>query len=397
MNFSRDVVIVGGCGHVGLPLGIAFARAGLSVVLFDTNQRVVEQVQTGKMPFLEAGADLALEQVVQAGTLLASTDPAVVGQSEHVIVVVGTPVDDHLTPDPNAVPSAVGALLGDMHDGQHLVLRSTVFPGVTRVVERLVEHSGVALDVSFCPERIAEGKALEELNQLPQIVSGRTPRSVERASDLFRNLTDSIVVLEVEEAELAKLFTNTWRYIKFAAANQLFMIANDHGLDFERIRAAVQFDYPRAADMPGPGFAAGPCLLKDTMQLATFDSNNFTLGHASVMVNEGLPLYVVDRLERRFDLSTLTVGILGMSFKGESDDVRSSLAYRLRRLLRFKTGRVVCTDPYVAHDPELLPLDAVLAQSDVLIIGAPHQAYAQLEPQVPVVDLWNLLGGGVLV
>ena len=397
LQFSRDVVIVGGCGRVGLPLGIAFARAGLTVTLFDTNRRVVEQVQSAKMPFLEAQADEALEAVVRAGTLRATADAAAVSQAEHVIVVVGTPVDDHLTPDPNAVPGAVQALLGDLQDGQHLVLRSTVFPGVTAVVERLVARSGVGLDVSFCPERIAEGKALEELGVLPQIVAGRSERAVRRASELFGRLTASIVVLEVEEAELAKLFTNTWRYIKFAVANQLFMIANDHGLDFERIRAALQFDYPRAADMPGPGFAAGPCLLKDTMQLATFDSNNFTLGHASMMVNEGLPLYVVDRLEKRFDLPTMTVGILGMAFKGESDDVRSSLAYRLRRLLRFKTGRVVCSDPYVAQDPELVPLEVVLAQSDLLIIGAPHRGYADLEPTVPVVDLWNLLGGGVLV
>ena len=398
MNFSRDVVIVGGCGHVGLPLGIAFARAGLNVALFDTNRRVVEQVQSAKMPFMEAGADEALEAAVSSGRLTASAEPHVVGQAEHVIVVVGTPVDDHLTPDPNAVPAAVDALLGDLRDGQHLVLRSTVFPGVTAVVERLVAQSGIDLEVSFCPERIAEGRALDELHVLPQIVAGRTEQATARASALFRHLTDSIVELEIEEAELAKLFTNTWRYIKFAAANQLFMIANDHGLDFERIRAALQFDYPRAADMPGPGFAAGPCLLKDTMQLATFDANNFTLGHASVMVNEGLPLYVVDRLEKRYDgLASMTVGILGMAFKGESDDVRSSLAYRLRRLLRFKAGRVMCTDPHVTLDPDLQPLEVVLAQSDLLIIGAPHRAYEDLQPSVPVVDLWNLLGGGVLV
>jgi UDP-N-acetyl-D-mannosaminuronic acid dehydrogenase len=220
---------------------------------------------------------------------------------------------------------------------------------------------------------------------------------VRRAEDLFGHLTESIVVLDVEEAELAKLFTNTWRYIKFAAANQLFMIANDHGLDFERIRAALQLDYPRAADMPGPGFAAGPCLLKDTMQLATVHSNNFTLGHASVMVNEGLPLYVVERLERRFDLATMKIGILGMAFKGESDDTRSSLSYRLRRLLKFKAADVLCTDPYVVRDPDLVPLEHVLDESDLLVIGAPHRVYADLAPRVPIVDLCNLLGGGVLV
>ena len=109
-----------------------------------------------------------------------------------------------------------------------------------------------------------------------------------------------------EEAELAKLFTNTWRYIKFAAANQLYMMANDFGLDYERIRPAlVRHNYPRAADLPGAGFAAGPCLFKDTMQLAAFNNNNFNLGQASVSINEGLPLYVVARLEQRYDLPAI--------------------------------------------------------------------------------------------
>ncbi|EQD32751.1 nucleotide sugar dehydrogenase, partial [mine drainage metagenome] len=153
-----------------------------------------------------------------------------------------------------------------------------------------------------------------------------------------------IVELEPEEAELAKLFTNTWRYIKFATANQLYMIANDFGLDYDRIRTALAHNYPRAQDLPGAGLAAGPCLLKDTMQLAAFNNNQFTLGHSAMLINEGLPLYTVARLEQRFDLSQMTVGILGMAFKGESDDIRSSLSYRLKRILQFKSKRVLCTD-----------------------------------------------------
>ncbi len=280
-TFPNDVVIVGGCGHVGLPLGIAYAEAGLSVVLFDTNEAVVEQVGSGKMPFLEAGAAELLERQVGSGRISATSAAEVVSDAEHVVVVVGTPVDDHLNPDPRAVSSAVATLLPHLRDGQILVLRSTVYPGVTATVERIITTSGLDVDVSFCPERIAEGRALVELRELPQIVSGRTDRAVRRAQDLFLHLTDTTIVLEIEEAELAKLFTNTWRYIKFAAANQLYMIANDYGLDFERIRSAMGQQYPRAADLPGPGFAAGPCLLKDTMQLAAFNNNNFLLGHAA--------------------------------------------------------------------------------------------------------------------
>jgi UDP-N-acetyl-D-mannosaminuronic acid dehydrogenase len=172
------------------------------------------------------------------------------------------------------------------------------------------------------------------------------------------------------------------------------MIANDFGLDFAKIRAALKQDYPRAADMPGPGLAAGPCLLKDTMQLAAFNNNNFTLGHASMTINEGLPMYVVARLEREYDLGSMTVGILGMAFKAESDDIRSSLSYKLKRLLRFRAGRVLCTDPYVKDDHELWPLDDVLAESDLLVVATPHTVYRDIDAKVPVVDIWNLLGHG---
>jgi UDP-N-acetyl-D-mannosaminuronic acid dehydrogenase len=397
MAFSRDIAIVGGCGHVGLPLGIAFADVGLTVTLFDTNAATVDQVAAGKLPFLERGAEEPLQRLVGAGTLVPTMVPESVSDAEHVVVVIGTPVDAHLNPDPKSVPAAVGALVPHLRDGQHLVLRSTVYPGVTAMVERLIAESGLAVDVSFCPERIAEGKAMTELYSLPQLVSSRTPAGLAAARRLFGHLTESTVELEVEEAELAKLFTNTWRYIKFAAANQLYMIANDYGLDFERIRSALRQDYPRAADLPGPGLAAGPCLLKDTMQLAAFNNNNFTLGHASMMINEGLPLYLVYRLEQRYDFTDMTVGILGMAFKAESDDIRSSLSYKLRRLLRFKASRVLCTDPYVTDDPDLAPLEQVVEQSDLLLIGAPHRCYTDLDVDVPIIDIWNLLGNGVLV
>ena len=281
--------------------------------------------------------------------------------------------------------------------GQILILRSTVYPGVTARVEKMVAGLGVDLDVAFCPERIAEGQAMTELFELPQIVSSRTARGLDRASSLFRKLTPTLVPMTPEEAELAKLFTNTWRYIKFAVANQLYMMANDRGLDFERIRQGLALDYSRAADMPGAGFAAGPCLFKDTMQLAAFNNNNFALGHTAMAINEGLPLYLVARLEQRFDLSSMTVGILGMAFKGGSDDIRSSLSYKLKRLLAFKADRVLCTDPYVTTDPDLTPLATVLAQADLMIIAAPHPEYAGLHTGKPVADVWNVLGKGVVV
>jgi UDP-N-acetyl-D-mannosaminuronic acid dehydrogenase len=252
------------------------------------------------------------------------------------------------------------------------------------------------MTVTFCPERIAEGKAMEELYSLPQIIGARDELAAKWASQLFSKLTDSVIVTTPEEAELAKLFTNAWRYIKFAAVNQFFMMANDYGIDFEEVRKAVSQDYPRAADMPSAGFAAGPCLFKDTMQLAAFSNNTFALGHSSMLVNEGLPLYVVQQIEKKYDLKNLTVGILGMSFKPEVDDKRSSLSYKLRRILQFKAKDVICSDPFVV-DPKLVNLEMVLSNSDLIIIGTPHSQYKKIEFKQPVIDVWNLTGKGVLI
>ena len=396
-QFSLDVVVIGGCGHVGLPLAIAFADRGARVGIYDVSDAAVATVNGGRLPFDEPGAAPLLERAVAAGRLRASVDPSVVGSAEHVVVVIGTPVDEHLNPDQQAIPIALGGCAPYLRDGQLLVLRSTVFPGVTALVEKMIAALGVQIEVAFCPERIAEGKAMTELFELPQIVSSRSPRGLERASKLFGLLTDRIVVLSPEEAELAKLFTNVWRYIKFAAANQFYMMANDRGLDFDRIRKGLAQDYPRAADMPGAGFAAGPCLFKDTMQLAAFNNNQFALGHTAMTVNEGLPLYLVHRLEQRFDLSSMTVGILGMAFKGGSDDIRSSLSYKLKRILAFKANKVLCADPYVTVDPNLVPHEEVIAQSDLLVIAAPHPEYRGLVTEKPVADIWNVLEQGVKV
>ena len=394
---KTKLVVIGGCGHVGLPLAMAFADRGCSVVSYDINPEAVKLVNSGQMPFMEPAADEVMARIRKSGTFSASTDPAVISEAEVLIVVIGTPVDEHLNPDAEAVPNAVVQLGPYLRKGQLLVLRSTVYPGVTSLVERRMREMGHDIELAFCPERIAEGKAFTELFDLPQIVSATSDRALARAKDLFLKLTDQVVETTPEEAELAKLFTNTWRYIKFAAANQFFTIANDFGLDFARIQHAITFDYPRAQDMPGPGFAAGPCLFKDTMQLAAFNNNNFMLGHSSMMVNEGLPLYVVSKLEEKHDLSQLTVGILGMAFKSESDDIRSSLSYKLRRILKFKAKNVLCTDEYVTTDASLVSLDEVLEKSDIVIVGSPHKQYKNLKINKPTVDVWNLLGNGTLI
>jgi UDP-N-acetyl-D-mannosaminuronic acid dehydrogenase len=349
------------------------------------------------MPFAEEGAEPILTKTLANKSFCATTDHKEISSAEIVIVVIGTPVDEHLNPDPNAVVHAMTACLPFMNSSQLVILRSTVFPGVTERVKDLLAQSDLNPDVTFCPERILEGHALKELRELPQIIGANDEKAASRASAIFETLGVKTIRVTPEEAELAKLFTNAWRYIKFAAANQFWLMSNEAGLDFSKIREAVIFDYPRASDLPNAGFSAGPCLFKDTMQLAAFSNNTFGLGHSAMMVNEGLPLYVVKKIEEKYDLKELRVGILGAAFKGESDDIRSSLSYKLKKILEFKTKNVLMTDPYVTVDANLVSLDQILAHSDFLIIGAPHKIYRDLVTTKPIIDIWNLLGNGNLI
>ena len=336
-----DCVVVGGCGHVGLPLALSFADVGCRVGIYDTDSAKISQVRAGTMPFMERGADALLQRVLPTGRLELSDDAAMVGRTATVIMVIGTPIDEFMNPSMGLFERVVDELAPHLRSGVLIVLRSTVYPGTTEYVETRLNGRGVAADVAFCPERIAEGYALEESRTLPQIIGVHTDQAFERASDLFEKLDVEVIRTTPKEAEMAKLLTNTWRYMKFAIANQFFEIAHQAGLDYSRILHAVRHHYPRAADLPAPGLAAGPCLLKDTMQLAAFSTDHFPMGHSAMLINEGLPTYMIDMLDRRRHLQGQTVGILGMAFKGDSDDPRSSLSYKLKKLAGFKGARVL--------------------------------------------------------
>ena len=392
MNDPLDLVIVGGCGHVGLPLALSLADCGYRVGIDDIDATKVAFVKAGNVPFLENGADALLKRLLPTGRLELASDPRLVESTDTVILVIGTPIDEFMNPSVRIFDKVLDELIPHLKKSTMIVLRSTVFPGTTESVERRLRAAGIQADVVFCPERIAEGHALEELRTLPQLIGATTDRAFEKASRLFERLGVSTVRTTPIEAELAKLLTNTWRYMKFAIANQFFQIAHRSGVDYNNVLEAIRHDYPRAADLPGPGFAAGPCLLKDTMQLSAFTPDHFPMGQAAMQINEGLPNYIVDALNSRKPLQGRTVGILGMAFKGESDDPRASLAYKLRKLAAFKGAHVLCTDPFI-EDPSFSSLEKVLSDSDILVIAAPHRAYKKLDlASRDVVDIWGITG-----
>lgn len=389
---TADVTVIGGAGHVGIPLVLSFAAKGLHVNVNDLNQRNLAELEAGRLPFIEYGAGELLTAALRESRLSFTCKPCQISQSGPVIVTIGTPVDEFLNPDRKVVQDCIDGLLPYLRDHQLLVLRSTLYPGTTDWINSYLARRGRKLKVAFCPERIVQGHGIDELARMPQIVSGTSPAAADEAAALFRHIAPEVVVLDPIEAEFAKLFGNAYRYIEFAVTNQFYLIAKSAGLDYHRILQAMKHNYPRAGNIPLPGYAAGPCLMKDTMQLTAFARNEFSLGNAAMLVNEGLPLHIVDELRRDFQLDKMTVGLLGMAFKADIDDVRASLSYKFKKVLGGYAAEVLTTDPFVTSDPDLLPFDEVVARSDVLILCTPHTIYRTADMQgKPVIDVWGMV------
>lgn len=397
-QFKYDLCVVGGAGHVGLPFALVFANQGLNVVIYDINQSALEKIGKGIVPFMEAGAEVLLKKALDKGNLVLSDQANIIRQSKTIVITIGTPVDEFTNPVFSGIQKSFEYLLPFFHSEQLLILRSTLYPGTTDWLDEWLINHNQSMRIAFCPERIVQGKGIEEIMTLPQIVSGNSPEAEQAAIDFFKNINVEIVTLTPKEAEFAKLFSNAYRYITFAIANQFYMITTNANVDYERVLKGVKYHYPRLEGLPGAGFAAGPCLYKDTMQLNAFANNNFFLGQAAMNVNEGLVLYIVDRLSKKYDLRNTTIGLLGMAFKSNNDDIRSSLSYKMKKMMKFRAKEVLSTDPYVTEDHELSPLEEVIEKSDLLILCSPHKQYKTLDTKgKPVIDIWGFRGNGTLI
>lgn len=389
---KTTIATVGGAGHVGFPLCAMLADSGFITHCIDVNAQTTALINSGRAPFIEEGIQEVLDRVL--GHTFFAQHPSGFADayrlSDCIIVTVGTPTDKHGNPRLDAITSVARDLLPHL-DGQLVMLRSTVFPGTTERVAAYFRENGVDCDVAFCPERIVQGQAVLELKTLTQIVSGTTPRAVERAKAIFEQLGVATEVGSVAAAEVAKLGLNGWRYARFAYANDLYRVATALGIDWPELERLMKNGYPRGADMPSPGFAAGPCLVKDTQQLMAADPNGFPVGRVATQVNEGMPDVVVRRLEALgVRIEGATVGILGMAFKADNDDTRDSLSFKLKKILEFQGARVLCSDEFATGDGWVTK-ERLVEESDAIVVGVGHSAYKGLV--VPagktVVDLWG--------
>jgi len=389
MSYKYDICIVGGLGHIGLPLGIVFASKGLKVCLQDINKESAEIVSRGDLPFVEYEAETLLQETLKNGNLTISLEPQSISEAKNIIITIGTPVDEYMNSRTREFLEFISSLKEYLNPDQLIIIRSSIAPNACEQIKRTLGEDK-PWKLSYCPERIVQGYAVKELKKLPQIVAGFSDDAVSEASNLFKKISSSIIETTMHEAELAKLFANSWRYIQFAIANQFYMICEDQGVDYNKVRGAMVEGYERASQLPSAGFAAGPCLLKDTMQISSFYQGGFLLGHSAMMVNEGLPNFLVNQMKAKYDLKKRKVGILGMAFKADVDDIRDSLSFRLSKILKFSGAEVFCSDEF-AQSPDFVTKEEILDNCETIIIAAPHSNYNNLvfPETVDVVDIWK--------
>ena len=273
---------------------------------------------------------------------------------------------------------------------QIIIIRSSIYPGICNKIYRIIKSK--CKNLSYCPERIVQGKAISELPKLPQLVSGKNKKAILESSKLFRKVCKKIIYTKVIEAELVKLFSNAYRYINFSISNQFYMICQNQNLNFFKIRDIMKDGYSRNSSIPMSGFTAGPCLLKDTMQLSSFYNHKFLLGHSAMSINEGIPKFIINKLEKKFNLKKKTVGVLGLAFKSETDDIRDSLSIKLLQLLKSKKVKTLQSDEYFKTKENIDKID-LIKKSDIIIVSTPHKAYKKLKigKNKILVDIWGLI------
>ena len=388
MKYNKKICIIGGGGHVGFPLGLTLASKKNFVYLYEKNKVICHKINNGTIPYFEIGAENLLKKYQK--NLIAGCETSYITESDIIIISIGTPVNKNYKPELNTFLKLFYFLKKKINKNQIIIIRSSVYPGITDKIKKILK--GVNENISYCPERILQGKALVELPKLPQIISGYNKKSIHVATKLFNLISSKTIVTSVLEAELVKLFSNAWRYITFAASNQFFMICQNFDIDFNMVRKFMMDGYDRNANLPIAGFAAGPCLLKDTMQLSHFVKNKFPLGIESLNINEGLPFYIVQNLKKKYNLKKKNIGILGLAFKSDVDDVRDSLSFKLLNILKKECSNVFVSDEFFEH-PHGLSKEELIKKSDIIIIAVPHTKYKKIK--IPkkkiIIDTWGII------
>jgi len=410
------VSVIGAAGHVGLPFSLVLAEAGYTVFGIDTNEELVVKLNNGILPYQEEGAQALLSKALRKrdqspwtpGSILFMDTYSNLEISDVIAIMMGTPVDEEGNPRLDGILNFVSnVLILELKKVPTniplIMLRSTVSPGTTEIIKDLLEKGldkkeGQGFHLVFCPERVAQGVGIKEAKKFPQLIGAFSELSFTVAANFFGQFVEKTsIYLTPREAELGKLMTNMWRFITFALANEFYMIGQKQNVDIHKIIDAINLDYPRM-NLPKPGpNVGGPCLFKDGKFLLD-DVPYSDLIRTSFDINEGMPDYIYSIIKEKVTNPKLAI-ILGATFKADSDDIRQSLSYKMRKVL-IKHG--VESFMIDGIDPKLLKNKSSKVNSedvDVIILMTPHfQFYDWLSTRSSpfrddclVIDIWKYL------
>lgn len=407
----KEITIsVVGVGRVGLPLALVLANEGLNIFGIGRNQEKIKSLNKKIMPFMEKGAEKLLKKYVNKN-LFFTTDYQVIKESEIIILTLGTPVDENMNPVLDQIDESFEQMIPFLKKNQLIILRSTISPRTTFYIKEKIElrtrfRVGKDIYLAFCPERIAEGNSIIEIKEIPQIVGGIDKISSQKAKDFFEGIGIKCVVSDAVSAELAKLFTNMYRYISFAMANEFMVIAESFNRSIYEITDLVNKDYKRGG-LVLPGLTGGPCLFKDGFFLIN-DNPYLDLITASWKINEALPLFILKKLHERVKLHNKKIVILGLAFKPEIDDIRESLSFKIRKALVREHAQIILHDPYVKNYKEqevLHDLKKALIGAQIVIIATRHKDYVKKKKEIIrnlnkntyICDIWNIFGTNKMI
>ncbi|MGH7203245.1 MAG: nucleotide sugar dehydrogenase, partial [Candidatus Levyibacteriota bacterium] len=373
------------------------------------NQAKIDTLLKGIMPFKEEGIDSLKEHIGKEFIPTTLFEP--ISGANTIILTLGTPIDENMNPVLDQINETMEKLTKYLKKGQLIILRSTLSPNTTRYVKEALEIQtrfkvGRDIYLAYCPERIAEGQAIDEIRELPQIVGGIDPISSRRAEKFFSSFQVDCLITDAKSAELAKLFSNMYRYISFAIANEFMVLAESYNRNIHEIVDLVNTGYKRGG-LALPGLTAGPCLFKDGFFL--INENPFSdLISMSWKINETIPLFLVKKLRERINVKGKKVVILGLAFKPEIDDIRESLSFKIRKALLREHAKVILHDPYVKNyegQPVLKDLSEAIEKADAIIIATRHNMYIKNKSKILkmvskntyICDIWNVFGINKLV
>lgn len=410
-KISKNAVSVVGIGRVGLPLALVLAKKKFKVFGIGRDPSKIKQINKGIMPFREKGASKILKETVKK-TFISTTDYSVIAESKYIVLTLGTPIDENMNPVFTQIEDAIRQMKPYLRPEQTLILRSTVSPGTTKYASMLIGDLkqlklGINFYIAYCPERIAEGMAIEEIETIPQIIGGLDRKSSLKAEEFFKKIGVKTMISDSVSIELAKLFTNMYRYINFAIANEFMVLAENQDREIHEIIKLVNFGYSRGG-ISSPGLTGGPCLFKDGFFLIS-DLPFNDLISTSWKINESVPLVLINKIKKRMNLEKKKAVILGMAFKAEIDDTRESLSFKVRKALLRENADVYLQDPFVkSYEYQEVHKDvySVSEGANLIFVATNHKVYKSIDlkklkstvaKNCIICDVWNVFGTGKIL